>query len=132
MTKMWPGRRFAAVAVVACLVAAGCSSVDDEAGSGEPDRAVQLTELSIAPGGGSGGGDSAAVTVNVIASGDYAVLVLSAVEAGNSDDIPREERNLQRLQLAEQTTMSEITGYAAEVRNQATVRIPDIVLNPIF
>ena len=67
-----------------------------------------------------------------IASGDYAVLVLSAVEAGNADDIPREERNLQRLQLAEQTTMSEITGYAAEVRNQATVRIPDVVLNPIF
>ena len=67
-----------------------------------------------------------------IASGDYAVLVLSAVEAGQPDSVPREEQSLQSRQLAERASMSELTGYATEVRNEATVRIPDIILNPIF
>jgi hypothetical protein len=58
--------------------------------------------------------------------------LLSAVEAGQVDVIPREERNLRNSQLAEQAGMFELTGYAAEVRNDATVRIPDIVLNPIY
>ena len=67
-----------------------------------------------------------------IASGDYAVLMLSAVEAGQPDSIPREDQNLQHTQLAERATMAELTGYAAEVREAATVIVPDIVLNPIF
>ncbi len=67
-----------------------------------------------------------------LASGDSAVFLLSAVEAGQIDAIPREEQNLRHTQLAEQAGMFELTGYAAEVRNDATVRIPDIVLNPIF
>ena len=67
-----------------------------------------------------------------IASGDYAVLVLSAVEAGQPDSVPREEQTLQSRQLAERASMSELTGYATEVRNEATVLIPDLVLNPIF
>ncbi len=67
-----------------------------------------------------------------LASGDYAVFSLSAVEAGQIDAISRDDRNLQNSQLAEQASMFELTGYAAEVRNNATVRIPDIVLNPIF
>ncbi len=67
-----------------------------------------------------------------VASGDYAVLLLSAVEAGQTDSIPREERVRESAQLAERATMSELSGYAAEVRNDATVRIPDIILNPIF
>jgi peptidyl-prolyl cis-trans isomerase D len=67
-----------------------------------------------------------------LASGDSAVFLLSAVEAGQVDVIPREERNLRNSQLAEQAGMFELTGYAAEVRNDATVRIPDIVLNPIY
>ena len=67
-----------------------------------------------------------------IASGDYAVLVLSAVEAGQPDSVPREEQSLQSRQLAERASMSELTGYATEVRNEATVLIPDLVLNPLF
>jgi peptidyl-prolyl cis-trans isomerase D len=67
-----------------------------------------------------------------VASGDYAVLLLSAVEVGQTDSIPREERVRESAQLAERATMSELSGYAAEVRNDATVRIPDIILNPIF
>ncbi len=67
-----------------------------------------------------------------LASGDYAVLMLSAVEAGSIEDIPREARNLQNTQLAEQASMLEVTGYAAEVREDATVRIPEIVLNPVY
>ena len=67
-----------------------------------------------------------------VASGDYAVLVLSAVEAGQIDSIPRAEQARNSAQLAEQASMSELTGYAAEVRNEATIIIPDIVLNPTF
>jgi len=67
-----------------------------------------------------------------LASGDSAVFLLSSVEAGQIDAIPREEQNLRHTQLAEQAGMFELTGYAAEVRNDATVRIPDIVLNPIY
>ena len=67
-----------------------------------------------------------------VASGDYAVLVLSAVEAGQAESIPREERILESTQLAERASMSELTGYSAEVRDEATIIIPDIVLNPIF
>ncbi|HEY5624098.1 MAG TPA: hypothetical protein VIV14_10070, partial [Gammaproteobacteria bacterium] len=67
-----------------------------------------------------------------LASGDFAVLAISAVEPGSIDSIPRDERNAQNAQLSEQVSLSELTGYANEVRNDATVRIPDIVLNPIF
>ncbi|MFL2545904.1 MAG: SurA N-terminal domain-containing protein [Candidatus Rariloculaceae bacterium] len=67
-----------------------------------------------------------------LASGDQAVLLLSAVEPGRVDTIPFEERNAQSAQLAEQSGMVELTGYASEVREAATVRIPDIVLNPVF
>jgi peptidyl-prolyl cis-trans isomerase D len=67
-----------------------------------------------------------------LASGDYAVLALSAVEPGQMDAISREERSAQNAQLAENASLFELTGYAAEVREDATVRIPDIVLNPVF
>jgi peptidyl-prolyl cis-trans isomerase D len=67
-----------------------------------------------------------------LASGDSAVFMLSAVEVGQIDAIPRDEQNLRHTQLAEQAGMFELTGYAAEVRNDATVRIPDIVLDPIY
>ncbi len=67
-----------------------------------------------------------------LASGDQAVLMLFAVEPGFVDTIPREERDLQSRQLAEQVSIFELTGYASEVREEATVRIPDLVLNPVF
>ena len=67
-----------------------------------------------------------------LASGDYAVLALSGVEPGSVDAIPREERNAQNAQLAEQASLAELSAYAREVRDDATVRIPDIVLNPIY
>ena len=78
------------------------------------------------------GADAVVSELVPLASGDSAVFLLSAVEAGQVDVIPREERNLRSMQLAEQAGMYELTGYAAEVRNDATVRIPDIVLNPIY
>ncbi|MGI9257727.1 MAG: hypothetical protein ACR2QQ_02725, partial [Gammaproteobacteria bacterium] len=67
-----------------------------------------------------------------LASGDYAVLALSNVEPGDVDAIPRDERNAQNAQLAEQASLAELSGYAGEVRDDATVRIPDIVLNPVY
>ena len=67
-----------------------------------------------------------------LASGDYAVLALSGVEPGDVNAIPRDERNAQNAQLAEQASLAELSGYAGDVRDDATVRIPDIVLNPIF
>ncbi|MEE8238124.1 MAG: SurA N-terminal domain-containing protein, partial [Gammaproteobacteria bacterium] len=66
--------------------------------------------------------DGAEITELVpVASGDYAVLVLSAVEAGQAESIPREERILESTQLAERASMSELTGYSAEIRDEATI-----------
>jgi len=67
-----------------------------------------------------------------MANGDRAVLLLYAVESGEPDSIPREERDERLRQLAEQTALAELNGYVANIREQATVRIPDEVLNPQF
>jgi peptidyl-prolyl cis-trans isomerase D len=65
-----------------------------------------------------------------LASGDHAVLLLSGVRPGDPDAVSREDRQQQVTQLADQTAMFELSSYSGEVRNNATVRIPDIVLNP--
>jgi peptidyl-prolyl cis-trans isomerase D len=67
-----------------------------------------------------------------LASGDYAVLRLSAVEAGDPDAVTVDERTMAGRQLTDQAAMLELTGYANEIRDEATVRIPDQVLNPTY
>lgn len=79
------------------------------------------------PAAGSAVWDSVALS-----TGDQTVLVLRAVESGEPETIAREERDERQEQLAQQAGLVELAGYIGEVRSQATVRIPEEVLDPIF
>jgi peptidyl-prolyl cis-trans isomerase D len=70
------------------------------------------------------------VEVVPTASGDYAVLAVYAVAPGDPETIPLEQRDQQQLQRIQESAISELTGYAADVRDRATVRIPDEILDP--
>ena len=65
-------------------------------------------------------------------NGDQALLVLSAVEAGEPESIPREQRDQRLTQAAQQAGMYEFSGYASELRETATVRIPEEIFDPAF
>ena len=67
-----------------------------------------------------------------LASGDEAVVLLYAVEPGNPESIPRDQREQRRQQLADQAAVAELSAYVGNVRDAATVRIPDAVLEPAF
>jgi peptidyl-prolyl cis-trans isomerase D len=67
-----------------------------------------------------------------LASGDFAVLLLTGVEPGDPDAVTEDERNTAARQLTDQAAMFELTGYAGEIRDEASVRIPDQVLNPTY
>jgi len=66
-----------------------------------------------------------------LASGDQAVAVISGIRPGDADSMTLEEQRQQINQLAEQSAMYELTSYAGQVRSQATVRIPEAVLDPL-
>jgi peptidyl-prolyl cis-trans isomerase D len=65
-----------------------------------------------------------------LANGNHAVLALSNVQAGTPDAIPQGERDQRQRQLADQSAYAELTGYVGTLREQATVRIPQDVLEP--
>ena len=65
-----------------------------------------------------------------LANGSHAVLALSNVQAGAPDSIPQGERDQRQRQLADQSAYSELTGYVGTLREQATVRIPQDVIEP--
>jgi peptidyl-prolyl cis-trans isomerase D len=65
-----------------------------------------------------------------MAAGDYAVLALYAVTPGDPQTIPLEQRDRQQLQRIQESAISELTAYAADVRDRASVRIPDEILEP--
>ena len=65
-----------------------------------------------------------------LANGGHAVLALSNVQAGTPDSIPQGERDQRQRQLADQSAYSELTGYVGTLREQATVRIPQDVIDP--
>jgi peptidyl-prolyl cis-trans isomerase D len=65
-----------------------------------------------------------------LANGGHAVLALSNVQAGTPDSIPQGERDQRQRQLADQSAYSELTGYVGTLREQATVRIPQDVIEP--
>ncbi|SVA22175.1 uncharacterized protein METZ01_LOCUS75029 [marine metagenome] len=67
-----------------------------------------------------------------MANGDQALLVLSAVEVGQPESVPREQRDQRLAQVAQQTGMYEFSGYAGELRETATVRIPEEIFDPAF
>jgi len=71
--------------------------------------------------------------VIALANGGQAVIALSNVEAGQPASMSQDERDQRQQQLSEQAARAELTGYAGNVRDQATVRIPpDILEPPVF
>jgi peptidyl-prolyl cis-trans isomerase D len=66
----------------------------------------------------------------VLANGGQAVIVLTGVEAGEPTSMSQAERDQRQQQLADQAARAELTGYVGSVRDTATVRIPDDILNP--
>jgi peptidyl-prolyl cis-trans isomerase D len=67
-----------------------------------------------------------------LANGSQAVLVLSGLQAGSPDSVAQAERDQRRRQLADQSAYAELTSYVGTLRDQATVRIPDDVLEPQY
>jgi hypothetical protein len=67
-----------------------------------------------------------------LANGNHAVLVLSSVQAGVPESVPQTERDQRQRQLADQSAYAELTGYVGTLREQATVRIPQDVLEPQY
>jgi peptidyl-prolyl cis-trans isomerase D len=67
-----------------------------------------------------------------LGNGDEAVILVSAVERGDPERLPVAERDQRLSQLADQAAQQEMIGYAAGVRERASVRVPDEVLEPQF
>jgi len=65
-----------------------------------------------------------------LANGGQAVIVLTNVEPGEPASMTQAERDQEQQQLADQAARAELTGYVGNVRDTATVRIPDQILNP--
>lgn len=65
-----------------------------------------------------------------LANGNQAVLVVSGVTPGRPESIPVTDREQRRQQLANQAAAAELTSYAGDLRDRATVRIPEEILNP--
>ena len=74
--------------------------------------------------------DAARIERVSLASGDEAVLLLHAVRAGEPESIPRDAREQRRLQLADQAAIAELAAYVGNVRDAATVRVPQEILEP--
>ncbi|MEE8305902.1 MAG: hypothetical protein V3R81_01485, partial [Gammaproteobacteria bacterium] len=68
----------------------------------------------------------------VLANGDYAVVELSRREPGQPQTISREERDNRKEQLARQTAIFELTAYVGQVTEDATVQIPEQVVEGDF
>ena len=63
-------------------------------------------------------------------NGGQAVVVVTGVQAGEPSSMSQAERDQRQQQLADQAARAELTGYAGNVREAASVRIPDSVLEP--
>ena len=77
------------------------------------------------------GDDGAAVRERVaLANGDEAVVLVTAIRPGDADRLSREELQARLTALAQATAGFELGGYAQHVRERASVRIPEEVLDP--
>ena len=65
-----------------------------------------------------------------LANGDQAVLVLMGVEAGQPENFSEQERESALEQLTNQMGLYELSAYATDIRANASVQIPQQVLNP--
>jgi len=67
-----------------------------------------------------------------LAGGGHAVFHGLEGRAGEPTSVPQSERDQRQQDLAEQSALAELTSYAANLRRQASVTIPDEVLNPTY
>jgi peptidyl-prolyl cis-trans isomerase D len=67
-----------------------------------------------------------------LANGGHAILVLSDVQPGDASTVSQAERDQRQQQLADQSALAELTSYAANLRANATVRIPEEILEPRY
>lgn len=65
-----------------------------------------------------------------LAGGDEAVVMVTAIRPGNADSLTRDELQSRLTALAQATAGFELAGYAQHVRDDASVRIPDEVIDP--
>jgi peptidyl-prolyl cis-trans isomerase D len=70
--------------------------------------------------------------VVTLANGSHAVLVLSNVQPGVPETVAQTERDQRQRQLADNAARAELLSYAGDLRDLATVRIPEEVLEPVF
>jgi peptidyl-prolyl cis-trans isomerase D len=68
--------------------------------------------------------------ITAVGNGGQAVIVLTGVEAGEPSSMTQTERDQQQEQLAEQAARAELAAYVGNVRDAASVRIPEDILNP--
>lgn len=94
------------------------------------DTAVPAEILgSVFVSGAAGQGTVASERV-ALANGDQAVVLVSRIRPGNADGLTRDELQQRLIGLAQSTANFELGSYAQHVRDQASVRIPEEVLNP--
>ena len=62
--------------------------------------------------------------------GDHAVFTVLGLRAGNEDSLTLIEQEQLKNQLGRQIATYELTSYVGEVRQKATVRIPEAVIDP--
>ena len=65
-----------------------------------------------------------------LAGGGEAVVLTTAIRPGNADSLTRDELQARLTALAQATAGFELAGYAQHVRDDASVRIPDEVIDP--
>lgn len=66
----------------------------------------------------------------MLSNGDGAVVFVSAVEPGSPEQLTTQEREQLRMQLINRHAQAAFNAYVAAVRDNASVRIPDDVLEP--
>jgi hypothetical protein len=76
-------------------------------------------------------GDALRETV-ALAGGGYVVFELSGVVSGMPESIDEDERERMREILAQTIAQAELFAYSVETVTDATVRVPDEVLEPQF
>ena len=67
-----------------------------------------------------------------LANGNHAVLAVANVQPGAPDAVAQAERDQRQRQLADQAALAELASYAGDLRERATVRIPEEVLEPTY
>jgi peptidyl-prolyl cis-trans isomerase D len=65
-----------------------------------------------------------------LANGGYVVIAVDGVKPGDPASVPQTERDQRQRQLADQSAYAELTSYVDEVRDEASVRVPDSTLEP--